>query len=93
MLVRCQLLMQTVDCIIQSKEEGDICLGCLRVDRQSGGGRSSFLRLPGSRSLFPLLPGSEDQVEEDHNDDEAQGEDVHKQVLSILEGSESTGSV
>ena len=46
-LVRCQLLMQTVDCIIQSKEEGDVGLGCLCVNCQSGGGHGSCLRRPG----------------------------------------------
>ena len=57
-LVRSQLLMQTVDSIIQSKEERDICLGCLGVNCQSGGGRSSFLCLLGSRGRLPLLPST-----------------------------------
>ena len=79
-LVRSQLLMKTVDSVIQSKEERELCLSCLRVNLRSGGGQSSFLCLPGSLGRLPLLPVSEDQVEEGHDDNEAQSDDVHDQV-------------
>ena len=72
--------MKTVDSVIQSKEERELCLSCLRVDLRSGGGQSSLLCLPGSLGRLPLLPGSADQVEEGHEDNEAQSDDVHGQV-------------
>ena len=79
-LVRGELLMKTVDSVVQSKEERELCLSCLRVNLRSGGGQSSFLCLPGSLGRLPLLPESEDQVEEGHDDNEAQSDDVHDQV-------------
>ena len=70
-LVRGELLMETVDGVVQSKEERELCLRSLRVNLRSGGG---------SLGRLPLLPVSEDQVEEGHDDNEAQSDDVHDQV-------------
>ena len=90
-LMRGELLMETVDSVVQSKEDRELRLRCLGVDLRSSCGRSclclpgslgsqSFLCLPGSLGSLPLLPESAGQVEEGRDDNEAQGDDVDDQV-------------
>ena len=71
--------METVDSVVQSKEDRELCLRCLGVDLRSSCGQS-FLCLPGSLGGLPLLPESAGQIEEGREDNEAQGDDVDDQV-------------
>ena len=73
--MRDELLVETVDRVVQSKEDGKLCLGCLGVDLQGSCSQSllclpgslgsqSFLCLPGSLGSLPLVPESAGQIEE-----------------------------
>ena len=77
--------METVDRVVQSKEDGKLCLGCLGVDLQGSCSQSflclpgslgsqSFLCLPGSLGSLPLVPESAGQIEEGRKENEAQDE-------------------
>ena len=89
----------TVDRVVQSKEDGKLCLGCLGVDLQGSCSQSflclpgslgsqSFLCLPGSLGSLLLVPESAGQIEEGREDNEAQGDDVDDQV-SVHAGGDS----
>merc|ERR1712155_373091 len=69
-LMRGELLMETVDSVVQSKEDRELCLRSLGVDLRSSCGQS-FLCLPGSLGSLgslPLLPESAGQIEEGRED-------------------------
>ena len=99
--MRDELLVETVDRVVQSKEDGKLCLGSLGADLRGSCSQSlfclpgslgsqSFLRLSGRLCSLPLEPESAGQIEEGRKENEAQGDDV--ECPFMLEGTARSGS-